>query len=288
MKKKILAAGMVTALAATAVVGGTLAYFTDTDAQTNVFTVGDVKIDLWEDFGDNTGSEELIPGKKIEKEIYVTNTGSEDAYVRVHYAVPVPMADEEINSFNDILHINFSGASAGGKDNADGNDYWNWMPTENGKLTAQESTNTSYRGWQGNGATINNVYTEEIGGVNHVVYVVTYMDILSNDKTTAYPAISNVYMDQFADCVKNADGTYTVTKPNYTDKQNGTVDQTNPVLSFTFAEAGNGLVKVVAQATQAEGFDDAYTALNTAFGIPAAGQVDWALAAEGVQWKDVN
>ena len=48
MKKKILALCLVVALAVTAVVGGTLAYFTDKDAETNTFTVGNVKIDLLE------------------------------------------------------------------------------------------------------------------------------------------------------------------------------------------------------------------------------------------------
>ena len=48
MKKKILSLCLVLALAAVAVVGGTLAYFTDTDAETNVFTVGNVSIDLIE------------------------------------------------------------------------------------------------------------------------------------------------------------------------------------------------------------------------------------------------
>ena len=48
MKKKILAIGLVVAMAATAVVGGTLAYFTDTDQKTNTFTAGGVKIDLIE------------------------------------------------------------------------------------------------------------------------------------------------------------------------------------------------------------------------------------------------
>lgn len=48
MKKKILALCLVVALAVTAVVGGTLAYFTDTDNETNTFTVGNVKIDLLE------------------------------------------------------------------------------------------------------------------------------------------------------------------------------------------------------------------------------------------------
>ena len=48
MKKKILSLCLVLALAAVAIVGGTLAYFTDTDAETNVFTVGNVSIDLIE------------------------------------------------------------------------------------------------------------------------------------------------------------------------------------------------------------------------------------------------
>ena len=43
MKKKILAIGLVVAMAATAVVGGTLAYFTDTDQKTNTFTAGGVE-----------------------------------------------------------------------------------------------------------------------------------------------------------------------------------------------------------------------------------------------------
>ena len=48
MKKKILSLCLVLALAAVAIVGGTLAYFTDTDEETNVFTVGNVSIDLIE------------------------------------------------------------------------------------------------------------------------------------------------------------------------------------------------------------------------------------------------
>lgn len=48
MKKKIIALCLIVALAATAVIGGTLAYFTDTDAAKNTFTVGNVKINLLE------------------------------------------------------------------------------------------------------------------------------------------------------------------------------------------------------------------------------------------------
>ena len=48
MKKKITAICLCVALLAIAIVGATLAYFTDTKAATNTFTVGNVKIDLIE------------------------------------------------------------------------------------------------------------------------------------------------------------------------------------------------------------------------------------------------
>ena len=48
MKKKLIAICLCVALAAVAVVGASLAYFTDTKSATNTFTVGDVKIDLLE------------------------------------------------------------------------------------------------------------------------------------------------------------------------------------------------------------------------------------------------
>ena len=48
MKKKITAIFLCVALVAIAIVGASLAYFTDTDAATNTFTVGNVKIELLE------------------------------------------------------------------------------------------------------------------------------------------------------------------------------------------------------------------------------------------------
>lgn len=48
MKKKLTALCLCVALLAVAVVGASLAYFTDTKSATNTFTVGNVKIDLLE------------------------------------------------------------------------------------------------------------------------------------------------------------------------------------------------------------------------------------------------
>lgn len=48
MKKKILAIVLCIAMLAIAIAGGTLAYFTDTDAETNVIVVGNVSAELYE------------------------------------------------------------------------------------------------------------------------------------------------------------------------------------------------------------------------------------------------
>ena len=46
MKKKLLAIGLAVAVLAVTIVGMSIAYFTDTDEETNTFTVGNVSIDL--------------------------------------------------------------------------------------------------------------------------------------------------------------------------------------------------------------------------------------------------
>ena len=57
MKKKITALFLCVALAAIAIVGASLAYFTDTKSATNTFTVGNVQINLIESTYHRTGSD---------------------------------------------------------------------------------------------------------------------------------------------------------------------------------------------------------------------------------------
>ena len=57
MKKKLLVLGLCVALAAIAIAGASLAYFTDTKSATNTFTVGNVKIDLIESKFHRTGND---------------------------------------------------------------------------------------------------------------------------------------------------------------------------------------------------------------------------------------
>jgi len=107
MKKKILALTLCVVMLAVAVTGATLAYFTDQDDAQNVFTVGDLDIELKEagkvelgkvdqsedklvpntpkGDGDDDGYKyvNLVPGNKITKTPTITNIGENPAYVRV-------------------------------------------------------------------------------------------------------------------------------------------------------------------------------------------------------------
>ena len=86
MKKKIIAVCLIVALAATAVIGGTLAYFTDKDDATNTFTVGNVDITLTEPNWEGSGSEdapEVYPGEPLAKDPTVKNDGANPCFVRI-------------------------------------------------------------------------------------------------------------------------------------------------------------------------------------------------------------
>ena len=98
-KKTILVAAIAVMLVAALVVGGTLAYFTDTKSADNVFTVGNVKIDLKEQQKDKNGlvpfdaSKKLVPGKSndgnaVSKIVTVSNKGANDACVWVELMIP--------------------------------------------------------------------------------------------------------------------------------------------------------------------------------------------------------
>ena len=79
MKKKLVAIFLCVALVAIAVVGASLAYFTDTKSATNTFTVGNVKIDLIEsryhrEGNDNSGDTDIPdPANSASGMTYVTD-----------------------------------------------------------------------------------------------------------------------------------------------------------------------------------------------------------------------
>ena len=86
MKKKIIAVCLIVAMAAIAVVGGTLAWFTDDEVATNTFTVGNVDITLTEPNWTSTGSQdapEVYPGEPLAKDPTVKNDGANPCFVRI-------------------------------------------------------------------------------------------------------------------------------------------------------------------------------------------------------------
>ena len=237
---------LVVALAATAVIGGTLAYFTDTDTETNTFTAGGVKIDLIEQQVGENGLEPfeqdqvLMPivgsaqGEKdqygqpvaenyIDKIATIENKGKSDAYVRAYFAIPSAL-DDGCDTFNaglNVLHFNFgnnNGVSTFGNE-------WNWK---------NESGTWKY-------------YETEIDGVKYNVYYADYTKILAAGATTEQ-FISGVYLDSHVDMV---DGNY--------------VDTRDPQADISIL-AGDVKCPVMAVAVQAAGFDNADAAVEAAFG----------------------
>lgn len=85
MKKKIVTCSLVVALLVIGVIGASLAYFTDQDAKENVFTVGNVDIELNEPSWEIPAS--VAPGIEYAKDPVVKNVGTNDAYIRVDVKV---------------------------------------------------------------------------------------------------------------------------------------------------------------------------------------------------------
>ncbi len=95
-KKKTIIAAIVLLLVA--VVGGAIAYFTDTDTKTNTFTIGNVDITLTEPSWDTTDSnnnnvpdaaENVSPGQTIAKDPTINNVSTTNpAYVFAKVEVP--------------------------------------------------------------------------------------------------------------------------------------------------------------------------------------------------------
>lgn len=71
-------------------VGGITAYFTDSDSAANVFITGKVAIDLIEPQYDIHSEERkaMTPGKVLNKDPQVTNTGINDAFIFLELVIP--------------------------------------------------------------------------------------------------------------------------------------------------------------------------------------------------------
>ena len=239
MKKKLLALVLVVALAATAVIGGTLAYFTDTDEAVNTFTLGNVKIDLQEVFDEENAV--LRPGSqtnnKIQKEVRIKNTGTEKAYVWYKWYIPSALdSTDGSTGTNNVVHVNSPGSTWDRY--RENSNYWPAGQTE--ALPLEKTWDHDSKGVQGF------IGTETIDHIQYNVYIALYHGVLAPNETTSL-GMSQVYLDSKVDnAVDENDNVY------YTI--NGTR------IDYDFSQGVNIIVK--AYGIQAEGFENVYAAYD--------------------------
>ena len=271
-KRKIILLASALLMVAILGVGGTLAYFTAEDGADNVFTMGYVDIELEEDFEQNS---ELTPGMDVGKEVWINNTGSTEAYARVHIAIRSDMddGDPSFEAVNNFLHFNFDWSSVEA-------DKWTWFNT----LTPAKVPYADYPGYPGTGNSEWNFYTTEIDGLSYNVYVVTYSTAIKAGAQTE-PAITKVYLDPSVNAIpeyqKDENGEYVKVDGDLVCTGVWYVDSHGNKIWFDIGEftnkadgSANGKaevhVKVWAEATQVDPFTDPFTALNTVFGVPGS------------------
>ena len=250
MKKKITAIFLCVALVAIAIVGASLAYFTDTKSATNTFAVGNVEIQLIEQQRGENGLEPFEQNKKlypivgsaqgekdeygmptaknyVDKMVTIKNTGSEKAYIRAYFAIPSALDDgyETFNAGLNVLHFNF-----GNK-------------VENGVVTSTEGAE-----WIWTHGSKWNYFETTIDGIKYNVYYADYHQAVDAGATTEQ-LVSGVYLDKTFDI---KDGKC------YAFGKEVTLDDGwnwNSVSCPVFAIA-----------CQVEGFDNAAAAMDAAFG----------------------
>lgn len=250
MKKKLTAIFLCVAMFAVAVVGASLAYFTDTDNATNTFAVGNVTIDLIEQQRGEDGLEDFEQGKKlypivgsaqgekdeygmptaknyVDKMVTIENTGSEKAYIRAYFAIPSALDDgyETFNAGMNVLHFNFGNKVVDGVVSSTYGVEWNW--THDGK-------------W--------NYYETEIDGIKYNVYYADYFETVDAGATTEQ-FVQGLYLDKSFDM---KDGKC------YAFGKEVTLDD-----GWDWSKVS---CPVFAVACQAEGFDNASDAMTAAFG----------------------
>lgn len=228
MKKKIVLISLAIALVAILAVGGSLAYFMDTDEVKNVFTVGSVDIEQNEDFVQNS---QLLPvvgtdpqnadDNYIKKTVTVENTGENNAYVQTLVAVPACLDN------SGALKIWDSNAATNGWTKLDGD-------------TAIDGVQPKY--------------TTTIDNLLYNVYVYRYNTALAAGATTA-PSMEYVYIVPEADL--NV----------YTDANGGKTAYfvMNGTEITEFDATGELNIYVATQGVQDRGFANADEALDTAF-----------------------
>ncbi len=234
---------------------GTVAYLTDRDSKVNVFTVGDVEIELSEQFIQGT---ELMPGKQIEKIPTITNTGDSDAWVWLTFSIPSALDNAvqgtEQGSNENIIHWNPTGATTEGYVN----DTRVAKAIQQGLLpegiTAADilASNSTWNVFNSLGQG-QNFYTETIDGVSYNTYVLLYNKALEANESTL-TGIYNIFLDARVDYNKNDNKYYLV--------ENGVATE----IAFDIAETKIIISAYAVQKDNIASVNDAYAAYGAQWG----------------------
>lgn len=236
MKKKVLLVVSAIIVLAAIAVGGTLAWFTDTDSATNVFTVGNIDIVQNEDFDESTA--QLLPvvgndptvasDNYIEKKVTVENEGRNEAYVQTFVAVPAVLDN------NGILKLYDVNAAANGWTKMDGDaNTAGVQPVATGVTVSGET-------------------------LPYNVYLYRYNTPLAKNTETD-PCLEYVYIDSSIDLnLYDLEGNDGIKDTGYFVLADGT--EIN-----AFNAIGELNVYVATQAVQTAGFDSAASAFNASF-----------------------
>ncbi len=253
--KKVLALLLVAALAAGIAVVGTVAYFTHEDEDINVFTIGNVKVELvelqrneartaLEDFKDG---KQLMPivgsaqGDKddygmpiadnyVDKIVYATNKGESDAFMRIRVAIPT-----------------WENTSDDKKDAGKNNLHWNTTDTTTqNKLVEEMKLKLADSEYD---ITYDLEKPITIGGETYTVYTFTFVKPIEPGYSTK-AVMSGLYLDKRVD--------YNPESRMYED-----------INGQEFSILNNKVnVPVIVEAIQADGFDTDYTAAFAAGNFP--------------------
>lgn len=238
MKKKILAFAMVFALAAVAVVGGSLAYFTDEDETENTFAVGNVNISMIEQQRNEQNPDmlspyvdgsTLIPVVENEKESPVITNGDNDET----NDVALPSEANYANYIDKIVRVSNTGKSQA---------YvraFIAIPSSIDAFTLDGGLHLSLgesKSWED----LIPAGTATINSIKYNVYSRINSEVVESWTTTA-PAYSGIYLDKDVDA----------------DENGNLIINGNTVGRSTYTVEGKVVIPVFAQAIQVAGFDTA-------------------------------
>ena len=244
MKKKLIAIFLCVALAAVAIVGASLAYFTDSDNATNTFTVGKVDITLKENFDEKNAK--LMPGIDVNKDVTIElKEGSSDAYVWYLWKIPADLDSiDGTTGTNNALHVNSLGSTW--DKYREYKEYWPDTQTE--ALPVEQTWDHDPEVELGLTAGPEGyLYTETIDNVEYHVYAALYHGKLSAGQTTT-EAMTKVYLDKSVN--QDKDGYYQIIAKG----ENAGQKHYLPSLP------DNAKIIVEAYGIQADGFADVYAA----------------------------